>query len=351
MDDRSDVTNGVIQAYRNQGVKVVNGSQYAANSAYPLSISADGKTASVAGQTVEPLFIENGVAYFDSADIDRAIGAAKQQSGIQSRQEILNEQQAKYDPYYDHLLDQMVYRDEFDYDPNEDIVFQSYKDQYGREGDRAMRNAIGSMSGLTGGYANSAAVTAGAQQRQYWGDQLMDRIPELAAQAYERYVGDFDRNNQALNSVMGLDDMTFERTYGVNNDLINDVRYNNEANEARLKDARDWDYKVGRDKVSDAQWEKNHEQEVLNNQVDRTYTEASTGNVKADTEKAKAETEAINQQIKIDEINSVWDQALKRGSWGKPGSPEYNTAKELGFDIEQTPYYYYDHINEIYKIN
>ena len=339
----------------------MNGSQYAANSAYPLSISADGKTASVAGQTVEPLFVENGVAYFDSADIDRAIGAAKQQSGIQSRQEILNEQQAKYDPYYDHLLDQMVYRDEFDYDPNEDIVFQSYKDQYNREGDRAMRNAIGSMSGLTGGYANSAAVTAGAQQRQYWGDQLMDRIPELAAQAYERYVGDFDMNNQALNSVMGLDDMTFERAYGVNNDLINDVRYNNELNEARYDKWYERNYTEEQDRIAQANKERElgvQEAESASNIASQGYTNeytaAQTAGVNAQTQltqqeikKAEAEIAGMNltnEQLERWELVKV---AIQNDGWGNEDNPVRQRAKDLGIDTSQDPDHYVTHLNEL----
>lgn len=129
-----------------------------------------------------------------------------------------------------------------------------------------MRDAMGSMAGMTGGYTNSAAVTAGAQQRQYWDDQLMDRIPELEANAYNRYLGEFDMNRNALDAVMGLDNNQFNREYDVNRDLRSDILENSDRNQQRYADAyekwlyeraykdrrddldREWQYKIDRER-------------------------------------------------------------------------------------------------------
>ena len=292
VDDKNKVLDVALDYYKSQGKNIVKLADYAQNSGLPFDVTYNESNGlvSIGGQTIKPTFVDGDYAYVDAAELDRALAAAKQQSGYQTGNELLEKYSEKYDPYYDKLLDALVNRKEYSYDPENDPVYQSYRQQYNREGDRAMRDAMGSMAGMTGGYTNSAAVTAGAQQRQYWDDQLMDRIPELEANAYNRYLGEFDMNRNALDAVMGLDNNQFNREYGVNRDLRSDILENSDRNRQRYADAYekwlyeraykdsrddlayDRQYQKDRDAVADSQWRETFDRSVYEN--DRDYDRA-----------------------------------------------------------------------------
>lgn len=77
----------------------------------------------------------------------------------------------------------------------------------------------------------------------------MDRIPELAQQAYGRYVDDYNMNRSALSDVQNQYTQAFNREYGVNRDTMDDIRYNNAQDLARKDQAyeRNWNEKVYND--------------------------------------------------------------------------------------------------------
>lgn len=83
----------------------------------------------------------------------------------------------------------------FSYEANSDPVYKAYQKQYAREGQRAAENALGNASANTGGIASSYAVTAAAQQGNYYGSQMSDKIPELYDMAYNRYKNELDQYN------------------------------------------------------------------------------------------------------------------------------------------------------------
>ena len=118
----------------------------------------------------------------------------------------------------------------------------------------------------------------------------MDRIPELEANAYNRYLGEFDMNRNALDAVMGLDNNQFNREYGVNRDLRSDILENSDRNRQRYADAYekwlyeraykdsrddlayDRQYQKDRDAVADSQWRETFDRSVYEN--DRDYDRA-----------------------------------------------------------------------------
>lgn len=314
VDDKNKVRDAAIGYYKNKGQNIVALADYVTNKGLPFEIKYNNGLVSVGGQALKPVFEENGYAYVDAAELDRVIAAAKAQSGYQTGSEILEKNSQKYEPYYDKLLDALVNRETYSYDPDSDPVYQSYLSQYNREGDRAMRDAMGAAAGMTGGYTNSAAVTAGAQQRQYWQDKLMDRIPELEANAYNRYLGEYDMNRNALDAVMGLDTQQFNREYGINRDLYDDIMENRNQNRQRYADEYekwlkereyqdyrndldyDREYQKGRDAVADKQWEDTFNRSIYEN--DRNY----------EMEKESHDIE-VNQQ----RISNIFDAGRKQG--------------------------------------
>lgn len=93
----------------------------------------------------------------------------------------------QYAGVVEKYLDDYVNRDKFSYDYESDPTFQSYRDRYIREGKLAMEDTVADVAGLSGGYGNSYAATAGSQAYQSHLSKLNDIVPELQQQAYERY--------------------------------------------------------------------------------------------------------------------------------------------------------------------
>lgn len=83
----------------------------------------------------------------------------------------------------------------FSYDMENDEVYQTYKNQYIREGQRAAADAVGSAAATTGGIASSYASTAAAQAGNYYAAQLSDKVPELYDAAYSRFTNDLGQYN------------------------------------------------------------------------------------------------------------------------------------------------------------
>ena len=228
MDSTAGVKDMAIKAYQSKGIEPVKVSEYLASKGLPISLSGDGKTVSVGGIMVKALFSEDGKSYADKAELDKAIAAYSRSSGIAKGSDISSKYANKYDTKISSLVNNMMHGEKFEYKPENDQSFQSYKNQYNREGDRAMRNAMGAGAGITGGYVNSAAVTAGAQQRQYWSDKLMDKLPELEAAAFDRYLSGLERDAELLKQLQALQKQEFDMEYGANRDMIEDA-YNERA--------------------------------------------------------------------------------------------------------------------------
>lgn len=355
VDDAAKVRDAALGYYKSQGKNIVKLADYAQNSGLPFSVNYNNGIVSVGGQTIKPVFEDDGYAYVDAAELDKVLAAAKQQAGYQTGNEIVDKYNEKYGGYYDKLIESMVNRKPYSYDPENDPAFQSYREQYNREGDRAMRDAMGAMAGQTGGYTNSAAVTAGAQQRQYWQDKLMDRIPELEANAYNRYLGEFDLDRNALDAVMGLDNNQFTREYGVSRDLRGDLLDNADRNQARYdreyekwlterayKDSRDdleyqKQYTKDRDQVADDQWKQTFDRGVI--ESDRAFALDERA---ADFD---YEDQQILRTIEAGQTTGYYSpeqNAFLAKVWGYPEGTtfdpfgkESNTAKRQ-YELEQT---------------
>ena len=78
--------------------------------------------------------------------------------------------------------------EKFTYDPETDPSMQAYRRAYLREADRGMRDTMGAYAGMTQGVPSSAAITAASQAGDYYRAQLADKVPELEANAYSRYL-------------------------------------------------------------------------------------------------------------------------------------------------------------------
>lgn len=124
----------------------------------------------------------------------------------------------------------------FTYDPTTDAAYQSYAKEYARLGEKARQNTLGDVASLTGGYASSYATSAAAQAQNDYNRQLTAVIPELQNAAYNRWSDQLSNQYNYAGLLMNADAAGYDRWA---------------ANRA-------FNYQKDRDKVADAQWEKEY---------------------------------------------------------------------------------------------
>ncbi len=99
----------------------------------------------------------------------------------------------------------------FSYDPAADPLYKSARDQYVKQGRRAMEDVLGKAASLTGGYASSYAQT---QASQAYDDQLT-RLANLLPDYYERARAAYDRETAALRDELGTAIGLYDKDYQV----------------------------------------------------------------------------------------------------------------------------------------
>lgn len=97
-----------------------------------------------------------------------------------------------YDDQLDALYQQIVNRDKFKYDLNEDMFYQQAADRAMQMGNMAMMDTMGQAAALTGGYGNTYAQNVGQQAYQGYIQQLNDNIPEYYQAALDAYNAEGD---------------------------------------------------------------------------------------------------------------------------------------------------------------
>lgn len=166
------------------------------------------------------------------------------------------------DPYrsdIDELLRAILTRDNFSYDVNNDPLFAQYKQQYMREGQRAMQDTLANAAANAGGM-NSYAITAGQQAQNYYGAQLGDKIPELYDIAYGMYLDDIDNDVRNLGLLNQMSDTQYGRYRDIMGDWENDrdFAYNKYRDDiGDMNYDREWDYMLSRDAIEDARYNAN----------------------------------------------------------------------------------------------
>lgn len=114
----------------------------------------------------------------------------------------------------------------FSYNPNNDASYNAYKDMYRREGERASKSTLADIATAQGGISSYAAQAAQAQNN-YYAQQLMDKIPELEALAYQKYQAYKNDKYNILNTYMNREDQDYQR-------FITDREYQNYLDERKF---------------------------------------------------------------------------------------------------------------------
>ena len=116
----------------------------------------------------------------------------------------------QYQEQISQILGNITNRDPFEYNMNKDPLYQQYRDQYIREGQRAMKDTMAQSAALTGGYGSTYGAIAAQQGYDNYLAQLNDRVPQLEQMAYGKYAD----NLQDMYNQLGAYQSEENRLYG-----------------------------------------------------------------------------------------------------------------------------------------
>lgn len=126
-----------------------------------------------------------------------AAGTGVQETQNQSKgvdfSKITAEYEGKYDQQLADLYNQITQRKPFEYNSEDDMLYQQYVDRYTKGGKLAMEDTMGQAAALTGGYGNSYAQRVGQQTYDEYMTGLNDQAVTLMQQAYQRYKDEGDQ--------------------------------------------------------------------------------------------------------------------------------------------------------------
>lgn len=173
---------------------------------------------------------------------------------------VINANKPTYENQYaeriDALLNDILNREKFSYDAETDPMYQQYKTQYKREGNRAMNDTLATVAAGAGGM-NSYAMTAAQQANDYYNAQLADKIPELRQLAYSMYMDDLNSQRMDLSMLQSAEQQDYAKY------LDSLGQWNSDRNfgyGVHLDQVADWEndrnfgYNQYRDQMGDYQW-------------------------------------------------------------------------------------------------
>ena len=148
----------------------------------------------------------------------------------------------------------------FSYNAENDPAYQAYKKMYNREGDRALKSTISSVSAAQGGISSYASQAA-QQASNYYAQQLTDKIPELEQLAYQKYQDDYNNQLNLVNLYKTLDDTGYNR-YADTRDYAYKENYDNRyfkylddtRNDSNEHWQKEYDRNIYNDKFNEYQW-------------------------------------------------------------------------------------------------
>lgn len=220
----------------------------------------------------------------------------------------------RYDDTIQDLIQGILNREDFSYDPATDPLYQNYRKQYTREGQRATADTLGAAAAASGGIPSSYATTAAAQAGNYYAAQMTDKIPELYQMAYNQYLNDYNMQLSDLGVVQGAEQSDYDK-------YLNEL---NQFNTDRAFDYNAWldEYNMTKDQLQTAQGLEQLDYTKYLNELQQFNTDRE-----------------FNYGQLLDEIDSQTrerqediDNALRAAEFG-----DYSFLQDMGIDTSNNP--------------
>ena len=161
----------------------------------------------------------------------------------------------QYQAQINEILRNITGRDPFEYDMMEDSLYQQYRDQYIREGQRAMEDAAAQTAAMTGGYGSTYGAIAAQQGYDQYLAGLNNMVPQLEQQAYGKYTDELADLYNQLGAYQGeesrlygqyldqMDQFNIDRDYAFNSmqAAMSQNNYENEFDRGIYESDREYD--------------------------------------------------------------------------------------------------------------
>lgn len=132
---------------------------------------------------------------------------------------------SKYSDEIESVLKSILNREKFNYNINADPLYNQYREQYVKNGKKAMMDTIANASALTGGYANSYAVSAGNQSYNDYLSNLNDIALDLYTKAYSAYKDKGEMDLERIGILNDLDKADYDKYRDSLEDYYRDGEY------------------------------------------------------------------------------------------------------------------------------
>ena len=154
----------------------------------------------------------------------------KADAWIASQLEKIQSGKTSYTDQINSLMDKIMNRDSFEYDVDNDQLFQQALASAMNSGRTAMQDTIGQASSLTGGYGSTYATTAGNQAYNQFIEDAYNNLPEYYQMAMEAYQMEGQEMYNQLNMLNTADANEwnklitgYDATYQHRNQLYNEA--------------------------------------------------------------------------------------------------------------------------------
>ena len=127
--------------------------------------------------------------------------------------EKLSSGKTSYTDRINALMNDIQNRDKFEYDADNDTLFQQALASAMSSGKTAMQDTIGQASALTGGYGSTYATSAGNQAYNSFIEDAYNNLPEYYQMAMEAYQMEGEEMYKQLAMLSDADATEYQRTY------------------------------------------------------------------------------------------------------------------------------------------
>ena len=178
------------------------------------------------------------------------------------------EYNSKYSDEIESILESILNREKFSYNINADPLYNQYREQYVNNGKKAMLDTIADASALTGGYANSYAVSAGNQSYNNYLSNLNEIALDLYTQAYSIYQDKGKMELEKMGILNNLDKADYEKY----RDSIDDYYRDGEYLLERLTDMSESEYERFLDELKSYEDDRDYNyQKYLDEQKEKQF--------------------------------------------------------------------------------
>ena len=217
--DTATINRIANKAYEASGDKLYAARQYISSLGIGDIVDWDNETGmvNIGGVTIKPTYVSDGIAYVPKSQLDAAANEYKQRTGVNIPQSVVDRYNERWDEPTQQVLDGVLARKGFTYDPDKDPFYQQYKEEREREADLAYRQSLANNNIAAFGSSGAAISQAAAQRAKALRD-IAEAQRTYRNDEYGRYVDDYDMRREALNSLMGVSGADYEREYKANAD-------------------------------------------------------------------------------------------------------------------------------------